>query len=189
MTRYISIAAFALLFSACSFAQSVQRSSNLRDSPNTRGVLLDTLRRSTKVKLRSSHTTNGYSLVRSSDGKSGWVLARNVSTVPSENVEIMAAPPLVHAQASTDRFAQSCTDPAFPSADTTPIDSECPVEGTGSQPDEAQNSVKNNFCATGHPNSTTLIAAHTIALNAVMVSHDGALAHHKVFLEEMLKNS
>jgi predicted nucleic acid-binding protein len=34
-----------------------------------------------------------------------------------------------------------------------------------------------------------LIAAHAIALNAVMVSHDGAFAHHQVFLEEMLKNS
>jgi uncharacterized protein YgiM (DUF1202 family) len=156
MTRYISIAVLALLFWACSFAQSVQRSSNLRDSPNTRGVLLDTLKPGAKVKLRSSHTINGYSLVRTSDGKSGWVLARNMSTVPAENVEMMAARPLLHAQASGDLFAQSCTDPAFPSADSTPIDSECPVEGTGSQPDEAQNSVKNNFCATGHPNPITI---------------------------------
>jgi hypothetical protein len=45
-------------------------------------------------------------------------------------------------------FRQSCPNPSYPSAQPTPIDSECGVEGKGGA-EVKQNEAKNNFCASG----------------------------------------
>jgi hypothetical protein len=52
-------------------------------------------------------------------------------------------------------FKQSCTHPNYPSATATPIDSSCPVQGSGG--DEAtQNTAKNDFCASGPATPITI---------------------------------
>jgi Bacterial SH3 domain len=155
MIRHVSLGVSVLLISASTIAQSVQRASNLRDSPSTNGIILDTLKPDAKLSVRSRSPIHGYLLVRTSDGKSGWVLARNVST-QTPNLEILAAHSSPLARTNSDLFEPGCDSPAFPSADSTPIDSECPVEGTGTKDDEAQNSEKNNFCAAGQPNIITI---------------------------------
>lgn len=50
-------------------------------------------------------------------------------------------------------FQQSCSQPSYPSAQATPIDSRCGVQGNGGA-EAAQNEAKNNFCASGSKSIT-----------------------------------
>lgn len=47
-------------------------------------------------------------------------------------------------------FNQSCTSPSFPAGEATAIDSSCAVQGSGGK-EAAQNTQKNDFCASGDP--------------------------------------
>jgi len=49
-------------------------------------------------------------------------------------------------------FTQSCDSPSFPSPDKTPPDSVCGLTGSGGA-ETAQNTSKNDFCASGDPES------------------------------------
>ena len=50
-------------------------------------------------------------------------------------------------------FTQSCSDPKYPSAEATSIDSSCGIQGKGGS-EANQNEAKNNFCASGSESIT-----------------------------------
>ena|ERR1017187_2914792 len=128
---------------------SIQRSSNLRKSPGTGSEVVGALNGGDKVTLTSPQVQAGYFHVRTSDGTVGWVWARNVSVggVKTSSANLMAAHSSVRAT-----FVESCSAPGYP-GEATPIDStSCGLEGSGGK-EAAQNSSKNNFCATGSPRS------------------------------------
>lgn len=52
-------------------------------------------------------------------------------------------------------FQQACSDPNYPSATATPIDSKCGVTGNGGD-EAAQNTAKNDFCSTGPAKPITI---------------------------------
>jgi hypothetical protein len=57
------------------------------------------------------------------------------------------------------RFKPVCANPTYPApapAKAPSIDSQCGLAGSGSGPEGAQNSAKNNFCATGKPQEITI---------------------------------
>ena len=61
--------------------------------------------------------------------------------------------------AQSARFKPVCTRPSYPSpAPSTPpaIDSQCGLTGSGEGAEGVQDSVKNNFCATGRPKAVTI---------------------------------
>jgi uncharacterized protein YgiM (DUF1202 family) len=63
-------------FSALTLASqtaTVQRSSNLRKSPNTGSAILESLNQGDSVTLTSTKKRLGYYHVRASDGRLGWV--------------------------------------------------------------------------------------------------------------------
>ena len=125
---------------------SIRRSSNLREKPNTSSEVIGSLKAGDKVTLTSANQTTGYFPVKTAEGKSGWVWAKNV-TVGANGLKTRRLALLQPAVSA--HFVPSCPDPAFPSADPTPIDSECGLPGVGNTADKAQNEQKNNFCATG----------------------------------------
>jgi hypothetical protein len=132
---------------------SVRRSSNLREKPSTSSAIVGSLNRGDVVTLTSATPTTGYFSVKTADGKLGWVLAKNVTV----GATVLRAQRLALLQPTgSAEFTPSCSDPAFPSADPTPIDSECGLAGVGKAADQAQNEQKNNFCATGPSRSITI---------------------------------
>jgi len=132
---------------------SIRRSSNLREKPNTSSTIAGPLNGGDGVTLNSPNPTNGYLSVKTADGKPGWVLAKNVSIAGAD-----AGGPFIRSKAlaAAITFSPSCTDPEFPSAESTQIDSECGVEGIGTLADQAQNEQKDNFCGIGEPRSITI---------------------------------
>jgi hypothetical protein len=133
--------------SACTAqSASVLRSSNLRQSPSRSSQLVGSLNAGDSVKITASSPTAGYLPVQTSGGATGWILAKNVSIVTAN----LRTQRLTRLQSDgSEEFSPSCSDPAFPSPDTTSIDSQCGVPGVGSAADQAQNEQKNNFCSSG----------------------------------------
>jgi len=56
---------------------------------------------------------------------------------------------------SNQDFTPSCTNPSLPGPATT-IDTLCGLDGAGTQAEAKQNEAKNNFCATGTPETYTV---------------------------------
>src|ERR1039458_8708230 len=116
---------FLILFAVAECAAqsvSIRRSSNLREKPNTRSEVVGSLKAGDKVTLTSANQTAGYFPVKTAEGGAGWVWAKNVAVGANglKTQRLALLQPAVSAQ-----FVPSCPDPAFPSADPTPIDSEC----------------------------------------------------------------
>lgn len=58
------------------------------------------------------------------------------------------------ADTGNQNFSPTCNSPSFPSSDATPPDSACGLQGKGGQ-EAAQNTAKNDFCASGDAKSMT----------------------------------
>jgi hypothetical protein len=149
------IACLILFAAAClGMAQeaSIQRSSNLRKSPSTSSEISGSLKSGDTVTLTSSQKRAGYYHVRTSSGKVGWVWAKNVTV---GTVTTTTAKVITNQGAVSATFTQSCSAPLFP-GDAAPMDStSCGVTGSGGK-EAAQNTSKNNFCATGPPRSLSI---------------------------------
>lgn len=131
---------------------SILRSTNLRQAPNNNSTIISTLDIGKTVTLTSSRRRAGYFHVRTSEGDVGWVWFRNLSTNAPQLIREGRPVPAVPLPGM---FSQTCLDPAYPSADATPIDSSCPVEGKGGT-EVAQNKVKNQFCASDPARPVTI---------------------------------
>ena len=67
---------------ASSVAQqaTVTRSSNLRQEPNTQSSILDVLHQGDTLTLTATVKSGGYYPVKTVDGKTGWIWAKNLTT-------------------------------------------------------------------------------------------------------------
>lgn len=67
--------------------------------------------------------------------------------------------PAPQARAASANFKAACRQPSFPQpppATSPGIDSQCGVSGSGTGAEGTQDTVKNNFCATGTPRAVTI---------------------------------
>jgi hypothetical protein len=136
---------------ACTAQQvTLRHSSNLRQDPTTSSTIIETVNTGDTVTLTAASTKAGYYPARATDGKVGWIWAKNV--VPGNKMTSMR---LALPHAASQEFAQSCANPAYPNSAETPIDSVCGESGSGGA-EAAQNEAKNNFCAGGAPNAFTI---------------------------------
>jgi len=96
--RHPFLTTLLLGFSVCLWAQNgtLKRGSNLRKGPSTSTQILENLHTGDSVSLISSSKRAGYYHVRSADGTSGWLWARNLSIGAAP-----AAPSTNHALALT----------------------------------------------------------------------------------------
>lgn len=131
---------------------TIQRSSNLRQSPSTGSEIVGSLKSGDSVTLTSSEQQGGYYPVRTNNGVVGWVWAKNIKL---GNATISAAAVARVQGKVSATFGQSCATPDYP-GDAGAIDStSCGVEGSGGK-EASQNTAKNNFCATGSPRSISI---------------------------------
>ncbi len=130
---------------------TVIRNSNLRPSASSRVAPLLVLPPSSTVTLLSNLTRNGYYHVQTSDGRTGWVWARNVklgAPAPSPTATPPAPPP-----------APATAAAAAPSPGSEAVDRpSCPPEGTShiasqltQQDDELRNRAKRFIAADATP--------------------------------------
>jgi hypothetical protein len=151
---YLCLTALVCLFSAAvpSVAQqiSVRRSSNLRQEPNTQSQILGSLHQGDTVTLTTKVKNNGYYPVKTTDGKTGWIWAKNVTAAQS-----LMAMRRTGNLAVAEQFVSSCENPSYPGKATVMDKTSCPGEGNGGR-EASQNEAKNNFCATGDPRPSTI---------------------------------
>jgi SH3 domain protein len=123
----------AALFVAVSAQTSTQlqviKNVNLRSDPSTSNDAITLLHRPDNLELLSPEKVGGYYHIRTIDGKTGWVWARNVKMVSATDTTSTNAPPAT--------LVESTWNAAAP-LDTTFSGEEgpCPFNGNGSDPDQ-----------------------------------------------------
>jgi hypothetical protein len=160
-TRYIRLFQRALLISLILTASNIfaemarlTHNSNLRESSTSSSSIIATLPTGTDLSLISIRKRSGYYHAKLQDGRSGWVLAKNVR-VAQPNVVANATPSPGTRGAA---FDPGCTLPFEAIKQKHPvIDDTCSIDGEksggGTPPASkvAENHAKNNFCLTGTP--------------------------------------
>ena len=86
------------------------------------------------------------------------VFGTMVAGVPKSKRQVRTSPSKP-APFKRTKFKPACANPSYPTpvpAKSPEIDSQCGLAGSGTGPEGAQNSAKNNFCATGTPQAITI---------------------------------
>ena len=129
---------------------TVTRSSNLRQEPNTQSSILDVLHQGDTLTLTATVKSGGYYPVKTADGKTGWIWAKNLTTG-----QTLTAMRKTTNLSAAEKFVSSCESPSYPGKATVMDKTSCPIEGSGGKEAE-QNKAKNDFCATGAPQAVTI---------------------------------
>jgi hypothetical protein len=153
-----------LLGVGATFAQQSQvtRGTNVRQDADGKSKIVKHLNATDKITLTSTVKTSGYYPVRTSDGIEGWVWAANVSL--ANNMRAAQFSSEATAAQGAKLFTAECANPQYPGKPTVMDRSSCPAAGNGGPHgiEINQNKAKNNFCASGKPEQTTI--ADMIAL-------------------------
>jgi uncharacterized protein YgiM (DUF1202 family) len=173
-----------LFFSALTLASqtaSVQRSSNLRKSPNTNSAILESLNQGDSVTLTSTKKRLGYYHVRASDGMLGWVWGSNVSTGASSNAG-GNPPPVPHPGSGLPAQLAAAIVTAVPQALVINGHSVC---GPTGKPTKALNSSKNR---TDIPDANSYISVDWNALAGLPSSQANKVQGAPVAVEGYLSH-
>jgi len=158
MKKNIAALLLIVLSSLSAFSQTVtvKHNSNLRKSATVSSAILEEIQAGSEVSLISKIKRSGYYHVRAADGAVGWILAKNVTSLPTPQGTPSPAPSV--SPAPGQAFDAGCALPFDPIKQKhSIIDDSCSIDGTsstGGKPNKgklAENHAKNNFCLTGAP--------------------------------------